>query len=82
MFFYQCIFPDFIYPYVVDKNTWPYAHDIMYWEDWPVAHPFLVFGGINLDKPDWLTTWVGLEHFPQVEEVVRNLPVRNPLIWL
>lgn len=73
---------DFIYPYVIDKNTWPYAHDIMYWEDWPVAHPFLVFGGINLNKPDWLTAWIGQEHFPQVEEVVRNLPVRNPLIWL
>ncbi len=23
-----------------------------------------------------------LDHTPTVEEVIRNLPVRNPLIWL
>lgn len=73
---------EFIYPYVEDKNKWPYAHDIMYWNDWPVASPFLVFGGINLKRPDWIATWKRLEHFPQVDEVIRNLPVRNPLIWL
>ena len=73
---------DFIYPYVVDKNSWPYAHDVMYWEEWPVAHPFLIFGGVNLNNSDWVATWAKLDHFPQVDEVVRNLPVRNPLIWL
>lgn len=71
----------FIYPFVVDKEAWPYAHDIMYWDEWPVASPFLIFGGINLGHSDWIATWKHLEHFPQVDEVVRNLPVRNPLIW-
>jgi hypothetical protein len=26
--------------------------------------------------------WKSLDHAPEVEEVVRNLPVRNPIIWL
>lgn len=72
----------FLYPSVADKNSWPYAKDVMYWEQWPVAHPFLVFGGLALQQPAWLQTWTGLEHAPAVEEVIRNLPVRNPLLWI
>jgi hypothetical protein len=29
-----------------------------------------------------LAEYLELDHQPQVEEVIRNLPVRNPLIWL
>lgn len=54
----------------------------MYWDEWPVAHPFLVFGADAFDQGDWLETWKGLEHAPKVDEVIRNLPVRNPIIWL
>lgn len=72
----------FLYPWVADKNKWPYAKDVMYWEQWPVAHPFLVFGGLALQQAAWLQTWKGLDHAPTVEEVIRNLPVRNPLLWI
>jgi len=26
--------------------------------------------------------WERLEHAPVTEEIIRNLPVRHPLIWL
>lgn len=72
----------FMYPYVADKSTWPYQPDVMYWGNWPVAHPFLVFGARAFGDRHWLETWKTLDHAPKVEEVVRNLPVRHPLIWL
>ena len=72
----------FMFPYVKDKATWPHEPDVMYWEDWPVAHPFLVFGAEAFDNAAWFATWKSLDHAPEVEEVVRNLPVRNPMIWL
>jgi hypothetical protein len=72
---------EFLYPYVAVKSKWPYNHDVMYWENWPVAHPFLIFGAIKFNEKQWFTTWSSLEHFPSVEEVIRNLPVRNPVIW-
>jgi hypothetical protein len=71
----------FLYPFVADKSSWTYPHDVMYWENWPVAHPFLLFGAANFDVRSWYKTWETLEHFPEVEEVIRNLPVRNPIIW-
>jgi alpha-galactosidase len=68
--------------YVKDKNSWPFAKDVMYWDNWPVAQPFLLFGAVAYNDKDYYNTWLQLDHDPQVEEVLRNLPVRNPLIWL
>src|SRR5450759_1838730 len=72
---------EYMYPYVNDKATWPFNHDVMYWDNWPVAHPFLLFGASKFNQQSWYNTWTTLEHFPQVEEVIRNLPVRNPVLW-
>lgn len=73
---------EFLYPFVADKTKWPYAQDVMYWKEWPVAQPFLVFGAAAYNNSQWFDTWKKLEHAPTVEEVIRNLPVRNPLIWI
>ena len=73
---------EFMYPFVENKATWTYPKDVMYWNEWPVAQPFLLFGFQKYREATWLKTWTRLEHFPKVEEVIRNVPVRNPLIWL
>ena len=73
---------EFLYPYVEDKSKWPFAKDVMYWENWPVAQPFLVLAAKEFNQKIWFKTWKRLEHSPQVAEVIRNLPIRNPLIWL
>ena len=73
---------EFLYPYLKDKNTWPYPHDVMHWESWPIAQPSLIFGAAAYGNESWLSTWKNLEHSPTDEEIIRNLPVRHPLIWL
>ena len=71
----------FLYPFVADKKKWTFKQDVMYWENWPVAHPFLIFGAIALNDQNLFSTWKSLDHAPTEEEVIRNLPIRNPLIW-
>jgi hypothetical protein len=73
---------DYMYPYVADKSAWAFPHDVMYWDNWPVAQPALVLGAVQFGRPAWLATWQRLDHAPEVAEVVRNLPVRNPILWL
>ena len=73
---------EYLYPFIADKNKWPHKKDVMYWDNWPVAQPFLIFGANGYNKKEWFETWKKLDHSPAVEEVVRNLPVRNPLIWM
>lgn len=72
----------YFYPFVKDKSKWPLKPDVMYWDYWPVAQPFLIFAADAFQQKEWLKTWQQLDHQPKVEEVIRNLPVRNPLIWL
>ncbi|MFT6204460.1 MAG: hypothetical protein ACI9V1_002018 [Spirosomataceae bacterium] len=73
---------EFMHPFVEDKTTWEPPPDVMYYDEWPVAHPFLLFGSTQFKNKDWFKTWARLEHFPETQEVIRNLPIRNPLIWV
>lgn len=72
----------YLSPFVENKGEWPLKPDVMYWEEWPVAQPFLIFGAHAYQQKLWFDLWLKLEHQPKVEEVIRNLPIRNPLIWL
>ena len=72
----------FLAPYLADKSKWPYTKDVMYWDEWPVAQPALVLGAVAFNNREWFNTWKNLKHDPQVEEVVRNLPIRNPVLWV
>ena len=71
----------FMYPFIADKSKWTLKPDVMYWNEWPVAQPSLVFGAAAYQQKDWFNTWKNLEHQPEVAEVIRNLPVKYPLIW-
>ncbi|SDM82938.1 alginate lyase family protein [Siphonobacter aquaeclarae] len=72
----------YLAPFVADKSVWPLPPDVMYWKEWPVAHPFLLFGGLAARRPDWVRLWERLDHQPETEEVIRNLPIRHPILWL
>lgn len=73
---------DFMLPYVMNKASWPYAHDVMFWEEWPVAQPSFLLAWMALGDSKYYEAWKDYDHFPTNEEVIRNLPLRNPIIWL
>ena len=73
---------EYMYPYMLDKKKWPLPPDVMYDKEWPVRQPSLVFAGIGLGKPEYIALWLKLNPDPTVEEVLRNWPVRQPLLWV
>ena len=73
---------EFMFPFIANKASWPYAKDVMYFDEWPVAPISLLFGSKATNNSSWFDTWQKLEHFPTNEEVIRNTPIRNPLIWI
>lgn len=72
----------YLYPFVADKSKWTLKPDVMFWDYWPVAHPFLIFGAQRYNNAEWFSLWKKLDHLPKNEEVIRNLPIRHPLIWM
>ena len=73
---------EFIVPYIIDKKSWPEKPDVMYWDEWPVRHPSLLFAGVKFRNTDYLAVWKKLEPDPKVFEVLRTLPLRHPLLWV
>jgi hypothetical protein len=73
---------EYMYPYILDKRKWPLPPDVMYFEEWPVRQPSLLFAGLALGRPEYLALWQTLDPDPSVEEVLRNFPVRQPLLWV
>ncbi len=73
---------EFIFPYIRNKETWLFAKDIYIWEEWPVRQSSLLFAGIAYENSEYIKTFLSLPSDPQHPEVIRNLPVRHPLIWI
>lgn len=72
---------EYMKPYVADKSTWPLEPDVLYWNDWPVAHPSFLFGSHVFKNSVYFDLWKNNNHFPEIFEVKRNLPIKNPLLW-
>ncbi len=69
-------------PFIADKGRWPLPPDVEYFGGFPIRHPSLLFGGLAQKRSDWIDLWQRLNPDPAIGEVVRNFPVRQPLLWL
>ena len=72
----------FLYPYLFDKSKWPYPHDIQHWDAWPVRSPGLLFCGLACNHSDYIALWRRLDPDPTDPEIIRNYPIRQPLLWV
>ena len=72
----------FMYPFIKDKRTWSKPPDVMYFDAWPVRHPALLFGGLALHESRYVDLWKTLDPDPTLDEIVRNFPIRQPLLWV
>ena len=73
---------EFMYPFIKNKSSWPYPKDVMYFEDWPVRQPSLLFGGIAYDKEKYISLWKTLNPAPSKDEILRNFFIRQPVLWI
>ena len=72
----------FLIPFIENKSLWPYQHDVMYWDEWPVRQSSLLFGSLAYKNKKYLTLWATLKSDITTPEIIRNMPVHYPIIWL
>jgi hypothetical protein len=73
---------DFMFPFIQDKSKWPYPHDVEFFDDLPNRQPSLLFAGLAYREPKYIALWRTLRPDPTTAEIIRNFPVRQPLLWV
>jgi hypothetical protein len=73
---------DYMAPFIRDKKSWPHKPDVMYDKEWPMRQASLLFAGIALNRNDYIELWKTLPPDSNVEEVVRNFFIRQPVLWV
>ena len=71
----------FLFPFIMNKGSWPHKPDVMHFQEWPMRHPSLLFAGLAFNEPMYLDLWKKLPADSNVEEVIRNFFVRQPVLW-
>jgi len=77
-----CKAAEFIYPYLKDKQTWPYRKDVEHFDALPVRSPGLLFTGLACHRQPYITLWKTMNPDPTDREIIRNYPIRQPLLWV
>lgn len=73
---------EYMAPFIADKKSWPLKPDVMYYEQWPMRQASLLFAGIAYNRPDYIELWKKLPADSNVEEVIRNFFIRQPVLWV
>lgn len=72
----------FLYPYLKNKDSWPYKKDVEHFDALPVRSPGLLFAGLACHRDEYIALWKTLNPDPTDKEIIRNYPIRQPLLWV
>ena len=73
---------EYMAPFIADKKSWPLKPDVMYDSEWPMRQASLLFAGLAFKSDDYLELWKKLPADSNVEEVIRNFFIRQPVLWV
>jgi len=73
---------EFMFPFIEDKSKWQYLPDVMYFDEWPVQQPSLLFAGMAFNEPKYVELWKKLKPEPATEEGLRNFSIRQLVLWV
>jgi hypothetical protein len=77
-----CKAAEFIYPYLKDKGNWKWAKDVQHFDSLPVRSPGLLFAGVACNRGEYIALWRTMNPDPTDREIIRNNPIRQPLLWV
>jgi hypothetical protein len=72
----------FHYPYIVDRKLWPYRADSQHFDELPSRRPSLLFCARAYQRPEYADTWKHLQPDPPSPDVLRTIPLHQPLLWV
>src|SRR5438067_381343 len=73
---------EFMTPFIANKKSWALKPDVMYDDQWPMRQNSLLFAGVAFNRRDYIELWKRLPADSNVEEVIRNFFIRQPVLWV
>jgi hypothetical protein len=73
---------EYMTPYISEKKSFPFKPDVMYDQEFPMRQNSLLFSGLALNRPEYIELWKRLPPDSNVEEVIRNFFIRQPVLWV
>ena len=73
---------DFMMPYINDKSKWIKAPDISHYDEIPIQSVGLLLASVDCENTDYLDVWKSLSAIKGSEEVIRNFPLWQSILWV
>jgi hypothetical protein len=70
------------FPYMADRSMWPFRSDQTHFTELPGRRASLLFTARAYQRPEYAALWKTLPPDPPAPEVLRTLPIHQPLLWV
>jgi hypothetical protein len=72
----------FHFPFIADRARWPFRADAEHFEQLPARRVSLLLTARAYRRPEYAALWKTLPPDPSAPEVLRTLPIHQPLLWV
>jgi Alginate lyase len=70
------------FPFIVDRAKWPFRADDKHFTELPGRRASLLLAARAYQRPEYATLWKTLPPDPLSLEVLRTIPIHQPLLWV
>mgnify|MGYP001377414813 CR=1 FL=1 len=72
----------FHFPFIADRGLWPFRADNHLFKELPGRRASLLFSARAYLRPEYATLWKTLPPDPPTPEILRTLPIHQPVLWV
>jgi hypothetical protein len=70
------------FPFIANRALWPFRADAMHFDQLPARRISLLFTARAYQRPEYATLWKMLQPDPTASDILRTLPIHQPLLWV
>jgi hypothetical protein len=70
------------FPFIADRARWPFRADATHFDQLPARRASLLFCARAYQRPEYAALWKTLPPDPAAPDILRTLPLHQPLLWV
>jgi Alginate lyase len=70
------------FPFIANRGLWPFRADVIHFDQLPGRRASLLFTARAYQRPEYASLWTTLPPDPGAPEILRTLPIHQPLLWV